>query len=212
MDFKTAYFDSLRLRNELMSRLSIYLSLPKRLDDLAFMNKALLKSTKADVQATAAQLQVRITEYRKEVEVKIVATQKLTTDIMLLKDTIEATPELKSLLTGDTGLVTFAIQALKDRKLMSYKPLADQTIKYSKDSLAMIKDLERLDKEITALASLINETYKASLSLGAVPSLESLRKAEGYDIMNVPPVVWAIGAVLALAGGTTAIKFLRRKN
>ena len=207
MDFKSYYFDTIRLRNELMARLGEYLTMPKKLDDLETKNDAMLKSISADVKANALTLALRLKAARKTVEAEITSTQKLANDVLAFKDTVEKNPDLSKLITGDTGIATFAINALLNQTLTSYKPFLDKIIEYSKASLAAVKNYESINSTVKTLEKNINDTYNASVTKGAVPDL-TLQPDEA-KLFGLPKPAVIIGGLTIAA--LAAIMFKRKK-
>lgn len=195
MDFKGYYFDTIRLRNELMARLGAYLSMPSRLDELERKTSAMIKSTMLDVKANALTLDKRVKDLRVIVEARITSTTKLSNDILALKDTIEADPSLKKLLTGDTGLTSFALNALVEGKLTDYKPYLDKVVAYSRESVATLKDLEAVSTAMKTLTKNVEETYSASQGKGGVPPLGPDGAPQGSKELPIAAIA-AGGAVM----------------
>ena len=197
MDFTSYYFDTLRLRNELLARLGTYLSMPAKLDALDRMVTLLLKSKDLAVAATAARLKDTITRSRKSVEDQIANTQKLSNDILAFKDSIEANPELNAVLTGQTSVGTFAINTLLNSKTAVYKPYFEKAFEFSKAALAAVKDLENLSTIMTRLEADVNGTYNASVGRGVVPTLaEAAAENAGLIFGLSKPVAIGVGVVI----------------
>jgi len=197
MDFKGYYFDTIRLRNELMARLGTYLSMPSKLDELGAKTSAMMKSTMPDVKTNALTLDKRVKDLRAIVEARIKSTTQLSNNILALKDTIEGDPSLAKLLTGSTGLTTFAIDALLGGKLADYKPYLDKVIAYSKEGVATLKELEAVSTAMKTLTANVEGTYAASQGRGGVPVLGP----DGAPVGNkeLPIAAIAAGGAVMLA-------------
>jgi hypothetical protein len=154
-DFKTEFFNLEAMRNTVMARLGDYLQLPQKIDN---MNAVVAKMT----SASAADFKIVLPSLKTRVNAQIVAAMALKDKLFAFTDKVQANPELKKVITGDVGILEFAVTSLFGKKtdINQYKDYLTEALDLSKKSAALIKTMEMLKAEIENVQSAITNNVK----------------------------------------------------
>jgi hypothetical protein len=186
-DFKSEFFNLERVRNTLMSRIGEYLMLPKKLDDLTDTVNRMTNPRKEDFKIVLPSLKTRVND-------KITQSLALKDSLFTYMDKVQKNAELQKVLTGQVGIVQFAMNTILGPKtdVKLYTDYLNEAVKLSAKTTKMVKDMEMLKDEITNVEKAIKNNLVMNPLTTEVPEPKNWLTSSSKWI--------AIGGVTLLAG------------